>query len=240
MKKSSFQYGMKISIENEIFIPGPSLTAEKQGPGLKFSIENEIFKPRMKISSENENFVRGGMVFSCVRARMNFFDPGALWERFRKFRFPVPFRFLGHPVNLAGTDICICGLFSALGLLMSLMRWSRMTRLTLANGHRGSPKKLGAFLEVQFCLALFHCLSLQPNLKHDWFTSKFANHISTSRNESETPFRGKIRMYPRSGFSSGGASAKTTLLENHPFVNSRSFKTNVYFSRAGVLFSENS
>ena len=71
---------MKISSENEIFIPGPSLTAEKQGPGLKFSIENENFKPRMKISSENENFVRGGMVFSCVRARMNFFDPGALWD----------------------------------------------------------------------------------------------------------------------------------------------------------------
>ena len=64
LKKSSFQYGMKILIENENFIPGPSLTAEKQGPGLKFSIENEIFKPRMKISSENENFVRGGMDFS--------------------------------------------------------------------------------------------------------------------------------------------------------------------------------
>ena len=46
-----------------------------------FSIENEIFKPRMKISSENENFVRGGMVFfSCVRARMNFFDPGPSGE----------------------------------------------------------------------------------------------------------------------------------------------------------------
>ena len=63
MKKSSFQYGMKFSIENEIFIPGPSLAAEKQGLGLKFSIENENFKPRMKISSENENFVRGGMFF---------------------------------------------------------------------------------------------------------------------------------------------------------------------------------
>ena len=47
----------------KIFIPGPSLAAEKQGLGLKFSIENEIFKPRMKISSENENFVRGGMGF---------------------------------------------------------------------------------------------------------------------------------------------------------------------------------
>ena len=70
---------MKFSIENENFIPGPSLAAEKQGLGLKFSIENENFKPRMKISSENENFVRGGMVFSCVRARMNFFDPRALW-----------------------------------------------------------------------------------------------------------------------------------------------------------------
>ena len=63
LKKSSFQYGMKFSIQNEIFISGPSLTAEKQGLGLKFSIENEIFKPRMKISSENENFVREGMVF---------------------------------------------------------------------------------------------------------------------------------------------------------------------------------
>ena len=56
-----------------------NLAAEKQDLGLKFSIENESFKPRMKISSENEHFVRGGMVFSCVRARMNFFDPRALW-----------------------------------------------------------------------------------------------------------------------------------------------------------------
>ena len=32
-------------------------------------------------------------------------------------------------------------------------------------------------------------------------------------------FRGNIRMYPRSGFRSGGTSAKTTLLENHPFSN---------------------
>ena len=79
LKKSSFQYGMKFSIENGFFIPGPSLAAEKQGLGLKFSIENEIFKPRMKMSSENEHCVRGGMVFSCVRARMNFFDPRALW-----------------------------------------------------------------------------------------------------------------------------------------------------------------
>ena len=70
---------MKFSIENGFFISGPSLAAEKQGVGLKFSIENEIFKPRMKISSENENFVRGGMVLSCVRARMIFFDPRALW-----------------------------------------------------------------------------------------------------------------------------------------------------------------
>ena len=69
---------MKISIENEIFIPGPSLAAEKQGLGLKCSIGNENFKPRMKFSSENENFVRGGMVFSCVRARMIFFNPRAL------------------------------------------------------------------------------------------------------------------------------------------------------------------
>ena len=83
---------MKFSIENGFFIPGPSLAAEKQGLGLKFSIENEIFKPRMKISSENENFVRGGMVFSCVRARMNFFDPRALWEGDSKREKPDPER----------------------------------------------------------------------------------------------------------------------------------------------------
>ena len=54
---------MKISIENEIFIPGPCLAAEEKGLGLKFSVKNENFKPRMNISSENENFVRGGMIF---------------------------------------------------------------------------------------------------------------------------------------------------------------------------------
>ena len=64
LKKSSFQYGMKFSIENGFFIPGPSLTAEKQDSRLNiFQSENENFKPRMKISSENGNFVRGGMVF---------------------------------------------------------------------------------------------------------------------------------------------------------------------------------
>ena len=83
LTKSSFQYRMKFSIENGFFVPGPSLAAEKQGLGLKCSIENENFKPRMKISSENDNFVRGGMVFSCVRARMNFFDPRALWVFFQ-------------------------------------------------------------------------------------------------------------------------------------------------------------
>ena len=77
MKKSSLQYGMKFSIENEISIPGPSLAAEKQGLGLKFSIENEIFKPRMKISSENETFVRGGMVFFMRSSENEFFrSPG--------------------------------------------------------------------------------------------------------------------------------------------------------------------
>ena len=34
-------------------------------------------------------------------------------------------------------------------------------------------------------------------------------------------FRENIRMYLRSGFRSGGTSTKTTLLENHPFVNPR-------------------
>ena len=72
------------------FILGHSLAAEKQGLGLKISIENENFEPRMKFSSENENFVRGGIVFffffSCVRARMIFFDPRALWAAHQSSR----------------------------------------------------------------------------------------------------------------------------------------------------------
>ena len=72
LKISSFQYGIKFSIRNGFFIPSPSPAAETQGLGLKFSSENDNFKPRMNISSENENFVRGGMFFfvffffSCV------------------------------------------------------------------------------------------------------------------------------------------------------------------------------
>ena len=80
------------------FILDPSLAAEKQGLGLTFSIENENFKPRMKISIENENFVRGGMVFfffSCVRARMNFFDPRALSAGI----FPICPYSLSRPFN---------------------------------------------------------------------------------------------------------------------------------------------
>ena len=58
------------------FIPGPSLAAEKHGPGLKFSRETENLKPRMNISSENGSFVRGGMFFSSEN---DFFrSPGPL------------------------------------------------------------------------------------------------------------------------------------------------------------------
>ena len=49
LKKSSFQYGMKFSIENGFFIPSPSLAAGKPGPGLKFSSENE------KLQAENQS-----------------------------------------------------------------------------------------------------------------------------------------------------------------------------------------
>ena len=38
---SSFRYGMKFSIENGFFIPGPSLAAEKQGLGLKIACVGE-------------------------------------------------------------------------------------------------------------------------------------------------------------------------------------------------------
>ena len=51
LKKTSFQYGMK------------------------FSIENENFKPRMKIQAGMKISCVGEWFFSCVRARMNFFDP---------------------------------------------------------------------------------------------------------------------------------------------------------------------
>ena len=76
---------MKFSIGNEIFIPGPSLAAEKQGLGLKYSIENEIFKPRMKTPSENENLVRGGMVFFMRSSENEFFSiPGPSGKRPKK------------------------------------------------------------------------------------------------------------------------------------------------------------
>ena len=63
----SWKATMKFSIENGFCIPGPSLAAEKQGPGLKLPSENENFKPRMKYPSENGSCVRRGMLFSCVR-----------------------------------------------------------------------------------------------------------------------------------------------------------------------------
>ena len=43
-------------------------------------------------------------------------------------------------------------------------------------------------------------------------------------------FRGNMRTYPRSGFRSGGTSAKTTLWENHPFVNPRKRLAKYFFS----------
>ena len=85
LKISSFQYGMKFSIENGFCIPSPSLTAEKQGPGLKFSSENENFKPRMKISSENEKFrAWGNDLFMCSPENVFFFSrsPGPLGNNF--------------------------------------------------------------------------------------------------------------------------------------------------------------
>ena len=77
---------------NGFFNPNPSLAEEEEeeeeeeGPGLKCSSENENFKPRMKLSSENGSFVRGGMVFSCVRARINVFDLWAPWEWYENCR----------------------------------------------------------------------------------------------------------------------------------------------------------
>ena len=66
LKQSSSQYGMKFSIENGLFIPSPSLAAEKHGPGLKFSIENENLKSRMKISSENRISCVGEWFFHAI------------------------------------------------------------------------------------------------------------------------------------------------------------------------------
>ena len=79
LKNSRFQSRNEIFDRGWFFQSDPSLAAEGRGLGFKFSIENEIFEPRMKISSENDLFVRVGMVFSSDRARMNFFDLWALW-----------------------------------------------------------------------------------------------------------------------------------------------------------------
>ena len=125
---------MKFSIENEIFISGPSLAAEKQGLGLKFSIENENFKPRMKISCENENFVRGGMFFSCVRARMNFFDPWALWD-FLHAKSSV-LRTFWHSFRNRRKPHFLCRLmFLSFGLSLSLWLGSKYIKLGLQNRH---------------------------------------------------------------------------------------------------------
>ena len=56
--------------------------------GLNFSSENEHFKLRMKLSSENSSFVRGGMFFLCVRARMIFFDRRASGKHKGSEKFP--------------------------------------------------------------------------------------------------------------------------------------------------------
>ena len=56
LKKSSFQCGMKFSIENEIFIPGPSLATEKTGPGIEIFNRECNFRARMKISCVGECF----------------------------------------------------------------------------------------------------------------------------------------------------------------------------------------
>ena len=76
---------IKLSIQNEIFNrecffhSGPLSGRRETGPGLNIS------SPRMKISNlRMKLFVRGGnsMVLSCVRARMNLFDPRPLWVGF--------------------------------------------------------------------------------------------------------------------------------------------------------------
>ena len=49
-------------------------------------------------------------------------------------------------------------------------------------------------------------------------------------------FRGNVRMYPRSGFRSGGTSTKTTLLENHLFGISRQMGCQAFFPFFGPFF----
>ena len=52
-------------------------------------------------------------------------------------------------------------------------------------------------------------------------------------------FRGNIGMYPRSGFRSSGTSAKTILLENHPFANSRLFMCCRFFGAQRETHKQN-
>ena len=63
-----------------VFSMRPLSGCRKQFQGLKFLIENEHIKPSMKVSSENGFLVRGGMVFSGVRARIICLDLWALRE----------------------------------------------------------------------------------------------------------------------------------------------------------------
>ena len=54
-RKSSFQYGMKFSIENSFFIPSPSLAAEKLSKAWDWN-----FQAGMKSSNRDSNFKREG------------------------------------------------------------------------------------------------------------------------------------------------------------------------------------
>ena len=59
LKKASFQYRMKCSIESAFFVQSQPLSGRtKASLALNISSENENVKPRMKFSSENGSFVR--------------------------------------------------------------------------------------------------------------------------------------------------------------------------------------
>ena len=79
MKKSSFQYGMKFSVENGFFHSEPLSGRRKTGPGIVFSGENEISNRECKFQARMRNFMCGGNGF-FMRSRENDFfrSPGPL------------------------------------------------------------------------------------------------------------------------------------------------------------------
>ena len=148
LKKSSFQYRMKFSIENDFFIPSPSLAAEKQGPGLKFSSGNENFKLRMKNSSENGSFVRGGMFFVFV------FVPSSENNFFRSLG-PLGSDSRGPAIFWVSCVLRFCAAKARITSFGTTCALSGVSRSCETHYHCGHPKHLFRLLLASKVILIF-------------------------------------------------------------------------------------